>query len=254
MQIKTKAIVLHRRAYTDRYQIVDLYTESYGRLGVLIPTGRSKRHQCGSLLLSPLAELEFVGELKRGKQLATPTELRLYRPNYGIQQSPIKCSQGLFISELLYRILSEGIADASLYHFVAESLHLLHHLERGVANFYLCFVYRLLYHLAIEPTIEPSPSAVGRWFDLGEARFTHCPHISTPTIPPHHERALYCFSRISYANMHRYRYNREERAVIIDYLLTYYRLHLPSFGEIKSLAVLRNASRATLPTVQQNIS
>lgn len=251
MQIQSKAIVLHRTAYNDKYQIAHLYTEEYGRLGVLLPLGRSKRAQRDAIICSPLAEIEFVGELKQGKQLARLIELRLYRPNYAIQQTPIKCSQGIFISELLYRVLSQDIADYALYHFIAESLQVLHHIERGVANFYLCFTYRLLFYLAIEPTIDPASSSLYQWFDLGEAQFTNSPNLSSQMIPPHLCAGLCQFSRMTYANMHIFAYNREDRAVIIDYLLLYYRLHLPQFGTIKSLEVLRSSAKCSLPPKAQ---
>lgn len=242
MLIKTKGIVLHRSAYNDRYCIVHLYTEGYGRLGVLQPIGRTRRSGYKSLL-SPLSEVELVGELKKGKQLVSIVELRLYRPNYAIQQQPIKCSQAIFISELLYRVLTEDFADESTYRFVSESLYILHCIERGLANFYLCFTYQLLHYLAIEPTIDELNLCATKWFDLGEARFTSTPHVSSQAIPPSLCPAMCRFVRMRYDTMHRFRYSRHERATIIDYLLLYYRLHLPHFGQIKSLEILRSSSQ-----------
>lgn len=245
MLIETRAIVLHRSAYNDRYSIVHLYTEQYGRLGILTSATRSRkgnavRHQA----LSPLSEIEFIGELKAGKGLATIKELHLYRPNHQIQLNPIKCSQGLFISELLYRVLSGDMPEPQLYHFIADSLYFFHTASEGLANFYLCFSYHLLHYLAIEPSVDPTDIGFGRWYDLKEAQFTTEPNLTSNTaIPPSHTYYMYLFTRMTYANMHRFRYNREQRAIIIDYLLLYYRLHLPAFPHIKSLDILRGAGQ-----------
>lgn len=246
MLIETRAIVLHRSAYNDRYQIVHLYTESHGRLGVLQPLRRSRRSGATSLAMPILAEIELVGELRAGRQLLTLREFRLYRPNQQIQIQPSKCMQGMFISELLYRVLSLDAPDEGMYRYLSESLHILDVIERGVANFYLCFTYHLLYHLAIEPTIESRLAHRGSWFDLREAQFTTAPKQSSDAIPPGFLQALLSFSRIHYGNMHRYRYSREERALIVDYMLAYYRLHLPPFPQLRSLEVLRSTSRQQL--------
>ena len=105
MLIETRAIVLHRTAYSDRYSIVHIYSEQYGRMGLLVSNSRSRKSR-PLALLSPLAEVDIVGELKQGKSLATVTEVRLYNPNHQIQMNPIKCSQGIFLGELLYRVMT----------------------------------------------------------------------------------------------------------------------------------------------------
>ena len=241
MLIETRAIVLHRTAYSDRYSIVHIYSEKYGRMGLLVSNSRSRKSR-PLALLSPLAEVDIVGELKQGKSLATVTEVRLYNPNHQIQMNPIKCSQGIFLGELLYRVLTHEEPDEELYRFLSLSMQILHGIEVGVANFYLTFTYHLLRYLAIAPSINRQLVASNMWFDLREASYTAMPGIQTQAIPPQYMLALQRFSRITYQNMHLFRYNREDRRIIIDYLLLYYRIHLPPFGPIKSLDVLRGAN------------
>lgn len=241
MLIETRAIVLHRTAYSDRYSIVHIYSEQYGRMGLLVSNSRSRKSR-PLALLSPLAEVDIVGELKQGKSLATVTEVRLYNPNHQIQMNPIKCSQGIFLGELLYRVLTHEEPDEELYRFLSLSMQILHGIEMGVANFYLTFTYHLLRYLAIAPSINRQLVANSMWFDLREASYTAMPGIQTQAIPPQYMLALQRFSRITYQNMHLFRYNREDRRIIIDYLLLYYRIHLPPFGPIKSLDVLRGTN------------
>lgn len=241
MLIETKAIVLHRTAYSDRYSIVHVYTEQRGRMGLLVPNGRGRRQRMIALL-TPLSEVELVGDLKQGKSLATVSEVRLCQPNHQIQMNPIKCSQGIFLGELLYRVLVHEEPDTDLYHYVSLSMQILHGIEQGVANFYLVFTYHLLRYLAVAPSIDYQQVDSSMCFDLREARFTSTPGIQTETVPPQYMVGMQRFSRITYQNMHLFRYNRVDRRIIIDYLLLYYRIHLPPFGPIKSLEVLRNAS------------
>lgn len=241
MLIETKAIVLHRTAYSDHHHIVHLYTESYGRLGVLIPARPGRRHRERHLLL-PLSEIELVGDLKLGKGLAHLRELRLCRVNQQIQTLPVKRSQGIFLAELLYRVLRHDEADPALYGFIAESLGVLDVVARGVANFYLAFCHQLLHYLAIAPTLPRRTTSPGEWFDLREVQLTYSPVQQHEAVPPALLPAMRRFMQMTYGNMHAYRYNRDDRRIILDYLLLYYRLHLPSFGAIKSLEILRATS------------
>ena len=40
-------------------------------------------------------------------------------------------------------------------------------------------------------------------------------------------------------NMHKFRLNRQQRGRMLDILTLYYKLHVPEFRELRSLAVLR---------------
>ena len=51
---------------------------------------------------------------------------------------------------------------------------------------------------------------------------------------------------MSYANMHRFAYSRQQRGVILDYLLDYYRLHLAPFPQLKCLPILRQLGEAAV--------
>lgn len=239
--LKTPAVVLHRTPYNDRHSIVHLYTREYGRLGLLVPatTKRSKQH----LLLTPLSEVEITAELMPRRSLASLREVRMLAHHHRMQQESVRRSQGIFIAELLYRVLTHSEADADLYDFVSESLTVLEYVERGVANFYLCFTYQLLRPLAIAPTLERGGYA-GRvqWFDLAEARLVDLPTSIRRALAPEEVKHLLVFDRMHYGNLGAFRYSREQRGYIIDRLLEYYRLHLPPFPEIRCLEVLRSTA------------
>jgi DNA repair protein RecO (recombination protein O) len=58
-------------------------------------------------------------------------------------------------------------------------------------------------------------------------------------LPPHEAALAIVMMRMDFATMHLYHLTRSERARLLDVLLTYYRLHLPSFPELKSVEVLK---------------
>ena len=47
------------------------------------------------------------------------------------------------------------------------------------------------------------------------------------------------FLRMNIRNMHSFRLNRSQRNRILDVLTSYYKLHVPEFRDLRSLAVLR---------------
>ena len=49
--------------------------------------------------------------------------------------------------------------------------------------------------------------------------------------------------RMNYETMHLFRMNHDERNRIVDVLMTYYRLHVPNFPELRSLDVVRDLWR-----------
>ena len=45
--------------------------------------------------------------------------------------------------------------------------------------------------------------------------------------------------RMNFDNMRFFKMNREERGRCLDVIITYFRLHVPNFPEMKSLSVLK---------------
>lgn len=240
MLVQTKAIVLHCSQYNARYTIANVYSRDYGRLGILVPYKRRVRagHH---LFLSSLTEVELTIELKPRRNLAYLRESHLISPRHTMQSMSIKCSQVMFLGELMYRILTHTEPDDELYCFLSDSLNAFEKLERGIANFYLYFTYRLLHYLSVAPEITPI-RRVGYWFDLVDGCYVQQPPIGHQCLPPNEAEHLVLLSRMTLDNLVAYRYNRVQRGIILDRLLLFYRLHLPPFGPLRSLEILRSAS------------
>ena len=97
---------------------------------------------------------------------------------------------------------------------------------------------RLSRFLGLYPNLEDY--AEGDWFDLRAACFTsRRPMVHNDCIAPAEASRIARLMRMDYATMHLFRLSRDERARCLDVILTYYRLHLPDFPELRSVEVLR---------------
>lgn len=241
--IQSRAIVLHQIAYNERYTILCTYSLEVGRLDMLVPRRKNRSVQVATHGLLPLTELELTVETNPKRNLGYLREYKIIAPNHRLQTESSKRSQVIFLSELLYRLLTQPIAEPKLYKYLSNAFQLLELLNEGVANFYLCFVYHLLHYLAIAPTFERETSPTqGLWYDLQETMFTSTPRDPRYAIHPTDVPYMSTFVRMTFANMHLYRYSRGQRGAIIDHLITFCRLHLPPFPRLRALDVLREST------------
>ena len=61
---KSKGIVLHTVKYSDKSNIVHIYTEQGGRMSFLIPASRSRKSAVNGLLFQPLSLVEFEADIR----------------------------------------------------------------------------------------------------------------------------------------------------------------------------------------------
>ena len=156
---------------------------------------------------------------------------------YDIGTDITKVSLTFFLSEFLSKVLRETHNNELLFDYLKQSIEVLEETKTGLANFHLTFLLGLTRFLGIYPNLENYTK--NSYFDMMNGEFTYA-------IPAHnyylrHSESAYLsqLSRINFSNMHLYKMSRSDRNLIIDRLLTYYRLHLYDFQAIKSLDILR---------------
>ena len=148
----------------------------------------------------------------------------------------VKTSIALFVAETLYKSVKEEEQNPALFSFIENSLQLLDLKQEGVANFHLLFLLSLTRHLGFYPQLN---SAGGnRYFDLKDGTFRAAP-------PPHplfleeQDSALIAeLMNFSFENMQDLQLNGQTRSRLVDHLLHYYELHLPSMQQVRSHEVL----------------
>ena len=97
---------------------------------------------------------------------------------------------------------------------------------------------RLVGFLGFAPNLEDYRPGDG--FDLEAGRFTAYSPLNKHFLLPEDAARLPLLRRMNFATMHVFKFSGSERSRLLGYINLYYRLHLPSFPELKSLAVLQD--------------
>ena len=234
----TRGIVLHYNRYNDDSAIVDIFTQSRGSISFLVRDRRQQRkNSLHATLLRPLNIVEMVFDFRPSASLQRIQELHIAHCYTTLPYDPIKETVALFLSEFLHNVLRNEVKNEDLYHYILYSLQWYDATNDGLANFHIAFLIRLTHYLGFWPNIDTTKTPL--YFDMRDS-------IATDTEPSHNffikgEEAakLPLMLRMNIRNMHSFRLNRSQRNRILDLLTSYYKLHVPEFRDLRSLAVLR---------------
>ena len=237
MLTKTQAIVLHTIKYGETRIIVDMFTRTHGRLSFIVNIPKSIKAKTKKQFFQPLNILEIEVDVRQKVQLQKLSDVRLAMPFSSIPFNPHKLSISLFIAEFLYYALRSEQQNALLYDYVESSILWLDSQEERYANFHLVFLMRLSRFLGFYPNLEDY--APGDYFDLRESVFCAVPPMHRDFLQPEDAEKVQLMMRMDYPTMHLFRMSHQERNRLLEVALTYYRLHLTDFPELKSVAVLQ---------------
>ena len=273
MQETLRGIVLRTVRYGDTSLIVDLFTESHGRMSFMASTSRAKRSVRSVSFWQPLSMVEFSAELlPNGGKLPRPSDVRTYYNYIDLPFSPIKSTLALFLAEFLSAALREEKENTPLYRYIESSLQWLDLADSpaSIANFHLAFLMHLSRFIGIYPNLDvsgnlnPNPplSAANSplstvhcqlstfncqlstlnsqlYFDLLAGTYCDRQPSHAHFLRNEEARVLPVLFRMNYPTMHLFRLSRRERQRILHVLNEYYRLHVPGFPELKSLEILQ---------------
>ncbi len=236
MYERLNGVVLRTISYNDKNSIVKVYTDSHGLLSFLLPQNGGKAARMRRALFQPLSLVEIESDITAGREIYRIRESRCIVPLPSLHSHPVKNALSLFITELLSHVIVEEERNAPLFSYISNSVQLLDRLDDGIANFHICFLYNLGIFLGIEPDI--STYVKGSRFDMLNGVFTTGIPSHGHFIGQKESEALMLISRMTYYNMHLFRFNREQRRRLLNLIIDYYRLHNSAVGEIRSLDIL----------------
>ena len=237
MLTKTQAIVLHSIKYGETRLIVDMFTKEYGRLSFIVSLPKSPKSKIKKQYFQPLAMLEIETDVRPRLQLQKLSDVRLLHPFSTIPFSQHKLSISLFVAEFLYYALRGEQQNALLFDYIVNSLQWLDGQDGRFANFHLVFLMRLSRFLGFYPNLDDY--TVGDYFDLRESVFLPAPPIHHDFLQPQEAEKVQLMMRMDFPTMHLFQMSHTERNRLLEVALSYYRLHLPDFPELKSLTVLQ---------------
>ena len=241
MIAKTKGIVLRSVKYGETSLVVTIFTETFGVQSYLVNGVRqaSKKGASKASLFQPAAILELVAYHNEFNKLQ---RLREYRWDFLYQHvlSDVhKNAVALFMIELLSKCLKQPEAAPDLFYFTEDALHHLDTASGSVTgNFPLYFALHLAVFFGFR--INDEFSAEKQYLDLEEGRFTEEQPVHQYYLIDREAAAVSDILKILQPHeLEQLSLNQEMRRRILHGLEQFYAFHVPEFGSLRTLPVLR---------------
>ncbi len=233
MLVKTRGILLHTLAYGESSVIAEIYTEEIGMRKYILNGARGKNSRIKPSCLQVMALLNLVvyekniGHLQRIREISNA---EVYR---GIPFNLYKGSMGLFMADVIRKAIRQTNPEPGLFDFLYRSFVTLDQMEERNPVYHLIFLLQLSGYLGFQPILPP---------DYGDNYFFNMREGCFETdIPDHRDFADVETSALlgklmvdSVTPL-----KKKERALILEVLIKYYRLHIEGFPEIQSHHILR---------------
>lgn len=205
-------VVLHTTKFGENSIVVHTLSREYGRRSFLV-RGAGKRLMSLFLPLNIL-EAEVVESSKSNLYIARNLSAR--HPLMGIRSSVFKNTMTMFMSEVLYRVVKDGVNEPGLYDWCEKNILLLDAVQADFSNFHLRFLLELAVALGFAPESRDLQPFVGDNFNVVES-LMHGSFAETMLIPM----------------------TGSQRSAVAEQILRYIEYHTDSTLRINSLKVLR---------------
>ncbi|MCR5130345.1 MAG: DNA repair protein RecO [Prevotella sp.] len=237
MLTKTRAIVLHSIRYGERQMIVDMLTSELGRMSFLCRMPSTQKGKLKKQFFQPLTQLELEVDYHQKSNLQRLRDVRMAMPWATLPFNAEKLAVALFLAEFLLYATRDEQQNEPLFEYVSSSIEWLDTQSGSVANFHLVFMMRLSRFIGFFPNLEDYRE--GAYFDLRNGSFSNTVPLHPDFLGAEDSARIGVLMRMTYKTMHLFHLTREERQRCVETILTYYRLHVPNFPELKSLGVLQ---------------
>lgn len=238
MRATIHIIALRTIRHSDRHNILTAYSLEHGRVALAVSAGAGRAASRMRALLMPLSVVECEIDVKPGREVHTLLRPRAMSTPLSLSANPVKTSLSLFLAELLSSIVRDGPADPTLWNYIAASIGVLDSLPTArVANFHITFLCGLARILGIAP--DTAEFHRGMIFDIVDGRFRTSPPLHTHFLTAAESGVVATLGRLNYRNMHRLRLSRDERARVLDTVISYFSLHYAPISSLKSLEIVR---------------
>jgi DNA repair protein RecO (recombination protein O) len=238
---KTKGIVLRTVKYGETSIIVTIFTELFGVQSYLVNGVRTstKKGTGKANLFQPSAILDLVVYHNELKHL---NRIKEFKWGYIYQHilSDVRMNAvALFMVELLTKCLKQPEGNPDLFHFVEDVFIKLDECDNAVmANLPLFFALHLPFHFGFRITDNYNDETP--FLDLQEGKFVaeqpHHPHFLEDKQAIVTSQLLKVMQPEELEDI---KLNHDFRRNLLYVYETYYALHIPDFGTMKSLPVLR---------------
>jgi DNA repair protein RecO (recombination protein O) len=241
MNFNTKGIVLRSVKYGETSLIVSIFTELFGQQSYIINGIRTTSRKAGmqSNLFQPAAILDLVVYHNEQKNLQRIKEYRWSVLYEYLFYDVVKGSVAIFMVELLQKCLKQPEASPELFYFMEDVLI---HLDKAkptvVANFPLFYALHLANFFGFR--IPENFSEKLSILDLQEGIFVdQAPQHSFFLEKSQSEITAQLLQVMQPEELADIRLSVDMRRSLMRSYESYYALHVPEFGQLRSLAVLQ---------------
>lgn len=213
---KTRGIVFKYFKYRDSSIIAKIFTEEFGLQTYIVNGVRSSKAKGKIAFYQPLTLLEMVVYKKPNADINRISEIRCSHPLKSIPFEITKSSIGVFLSEVLYKVIKEDESVTALFDFVYHSIEVLDSLESDYHNFHLQFLIKLSHHLG-----------------FGISGGKQFPHLMDDQVVSDVNALILA----TYTDP--VKITGAKRREILDNILSFYKAQVDSLHDIKSVGVLK---------------
>lgn len=215
---KTRAVVLKTIKFKESSIVTTLYTDKFGAKAYIVNNVRTKKPRHSMALFQPLSLLELVVYNKENANINRISEIKPASHLTTIPYDHIKTTQVLFLSEILARVIREEEPSHELFEFIFSSIELFDHLEGHYENFHMQFLLKLSKYLGF--AAESYHPLIRDHLDeeRGQllSKLLHSPYDAS------------------------FQLSKNQRTMVLDDILRFYKNQTDVPSELKSLKVLRD--------------
>lgn len=234
---QTRGIFLRSVKYSETSVIAVIYTEAYGRQSFMVNAQRNKKSAAKTVAFQPLYLLDLEIYYHPGREIHRLKDVRIANPFSSIPFDIRKSSEVMFLAEVLYKCLKEEEPNKELFDFIFNSLSYFDLTDQGISNFHIWFLFKLTRFLGIYPSGDNA--LISNFFDLQKAQFVSHEPLHGQFADKHLTSIFARLFTIDQTSLNTLNYNHNDRRLLLDMLLEYYRVHFDNLGEIRSLSVLK---------------
>jgi len=215
---KTQGVVFRLTNYGESSIIVTIFTSAFGLQAYIVNGVRGKSKKTNIALYQPLTLLDLVVYHKENASIMRIKEVKCIHPYQYFVSDFRKSTIALFLNEIVNRTVKEQTHAQELCEFLINSFVHLDLQQSNVENFHLIFLIQLSKYLGFRPT-ESIEISRGIFADGIEEEI-----ISKLLSSNYSDKVIM---------------TNVQRRNILDLLIRFYATHSDNFGELKSLAVVR---------------
>lgn len=234
---KTEGLVLRVVKYTDTRLIVSLFTEAFGVKAYIVNASRAKKGNRNAMFYRAGMLLDLVVYERAKTSVQRIKEAGFAYKFSDLVFNPVKTAILFFITEVLSIVVSDDQPEPEMFRFVKGLLLMLDTEEGHVHGYLYYFMIKMSRFLGFFPFgmySEETPI-----FDLANGVFRPMPPAHANYISGTLAEQFGNLLEATPKNITEFASTASDRLKLLEQLLVYYRLHYPTFKEVKSLEVMR---------------